>query len=310
MAAARLPAEQRARALPEILDLDRFLRFLAVSMLGAHHDSYPLNRNNYRLYHDPGSKRFVMMPYGIDGSFARIGTPIQLAPKYLLTKAIAETPSFQRSYRERVATLFTNIFNVSELTNRIYAAARLLQSAAPSETERAGIQGRAAGFARRVIERHKNVAEQLAGAEAQPLALAPGATFKLTNWISEVNRGAAALAQVEMEGRHALAVTTAAGDNLGSWRKWMLLAPGSYRFQANVRVKKSDDASVNTVTGAAIRISGHPVAPRLPAGQDWAAYEFVFAVRAGEEDVQLVCECRGSNVQAWFDLDSLALRKD
>src|SRR5439155_4110247 len=41
--AARLPADQRAKALAEAIDVDRFLSFLAVSMLGAQHDSYPLN---------------------------------------------------------------------------------------------------------------------------------------------------------------------------------------------------------------------------------------------------------------------------
>jgi len=26
--------------------------------------------------------------------------------------------------------------------------------------------------------------------------------------------------------------------------------------------------------------------------------------------VQFVCECRGSNVSAWFDVDSLVVRRD
>jgi spore coat protein H len=57
IAAARLLPDERAKTLPEILDVDRFLSFLAISVLAAQHDSYPLNRTNYRLYHDPGSKR-------------------------------------------------------------------------------------------------------------------------------------------------------------------------------------------------------------------------------------------------------------
>jgi len=52
-----------------ILDVDHFFSFLAVTMLIAQHDSYPLNRNNYRIYHDPVSDRFVMIPHGIDGTF-------------------------------------------------------------------------------------------------------------------------------------------------------------------------------------------------------------------------------------------------
>jgi hypothetical protein len=39
-----------------------------------------------------------------------------------LTKAIVETPLFQKNYRERVASVFTNIFKLSELTDRVGTA--------------------------------------------------------------------------------------------------------------------------------------------------------------------------------------------
>jgi hypothetical protein len=307
--AARLPSDERAKALPEILDVDRFLSFLAISMLAAQHDSYPLNRNNYRLYHDPGSNRFVMMPHGIDGSFSRIGVPIQLPPKYVLTKAIAETSRFQEAYRVRVAALFTNAFKLDELTNRIHAAAQLLQSAASNETERAGLALRTAGFARRVIERHRSVADQLAGINVVPLELRSGETLRLTNWTSDVNRGLATFSREEQGGKHTLHIGTGIGDSIGSWRQRLLLAPGSYRFQAKVRFA-GPNGNAATSVGVAIRISGRSVPLRAPSSGDWTTLEFPFSVRDGEEDIQLICECRGPNMQAWFDLDSLVLRRE
>jgi len=50
--------------LRELLDVERFYSFLGVSVMIAQHDSYPFNRNNYRIYHDPASRQFVMIAHG------------------------------------------------------------------------------------------------------------------------------------------------------------------------------------------------------------------------------------------------------
>jgi hypothetical protein len=250
-----------------------------------------------------------MMPHGIDGSFSRIGLPIELPPKYVLTKAIAETPRFHEAYRARVAALFTNVFKLDELTNRIHAAAQLLQSAASNETERAGLALRTAGFARRVIERHRSVADQLAGIKVVLLELRPGETLRLTNWSSDVNRGLATFNREEHGSKRTLHIRTDVGDSIGSWRQRLLLAPGSYRFQAKVQFA-SDNGNLASTQGVAIRISGRPVPLRVPSSGDWTSLEFSFSVREGAEDVQLICECHGPSRRAWFDLDSLVLQRE
>jgi spore coat protein H len=310
VAAARLPPGQRASALPAVLNVDGFLSFLAVSLLGAHHDSYPLNRNNYRLYHDPSSGRFVMMPSGIDGSFSRPSLSIRLQPKYVLTKAIAQTPEFDLAFRARVGLLFTNVLSVDKLTNRIHAAARRLQNATKDDPERASLSLRAAGFARRVTERHRSVAAQLAGVSLTPLQLSPGASLALTNWDTELTRGTAVFDTLRLEGRPALHIHTGAADSLASWRQRLVLAPGSYRFCANVRFASEGGDLAAAPRGVTLRISGRSVSPTLAPAGAWTQLEFRFAIPEGEEDVQFVCECRGWNAQAWFDLDSIELRKN
>jgi spore coat protein H len=163
-AAARLPPDQRLLELHKVLDVDRFLSFLAVGMLIAQHDSYALNHNNYRLYRDPDSSRFVMVAHGIDGSFTQNAMPIVPHPKYILTKAILETPESRRLYLERVGTLFTNVFKLDVMTNRLQAAGTRLSQGATNENERTNILARTARFVDRVKERHVNVAQQLATA--------------------------------------------------------------------------------------------------------------------------------------------------
>src|SRR5262245_1947287 len=44
---------QRWQRLSPLLDLDRFVCFAAVEVLAWHRDGYVLDRNNYRIYHDP-----------------------------------------------------------------------------------------------------------------------------------------------------------------------------------------------------------------------------------------------------------------
>ncbi len=47
------------------IDMDRFVRLMAVEAVTLHWDGYT-TANNYRLYHDPLSDRFTMLPWGCD----------------------------------------------------------------------------------------------------------------------------------------------------------------------------------------------------------------------------------------------------
>jgi spore coat protein CotH len=170
-AAARLPPEERMPILHQWLEVKNLIDFLAVGMLIAQHDSYALNHNNYRLYRDPTSGRFTMIAHGIDGSFTQNAMPIVPPMKYILTRAILETPEGQKLYRERLATLFTNVFKPEVMTNRIQSAAARLHAAALSEQERTNIVGRTASFTRRILERYDNVTRQLADGRPAPATL-------------------------------------------------------------------------------------------------------------------------------------------
>ena len=168
VAAARLPDDQRLPELRKLIDIDRFISFLAVGMLIAQHDSYALNHNNYRLYRDPDSGRFTMIAHGIDGSFTQNTMPIDPPPRYILAKAIMETPETRRLYRERIGNLFTNVFKLDVMTNRLHTAGARLSGAATNENERTNITARTVRFIDRVRERHHNVSQRLAAPAAAP----------------------------------------------------------------------------------------------------------------------------------------------
>jgi spore coat protein CotH len=162
VAAARSPVESRMMALDDALDVDNFLSSLAVCMLIAQHDSYALNRNNYRLYREPDSRRFTMIPHGIDGSFTRNTIPLLPPADCVLTRAVLESPEGLERYRRRVTTLYTSIFKMDVISNRVHAASSRLAAAARHEQERTNFLAQATRFIRNVQERHENVTAQLA----------------------------------------------------------------------------------------------------------------------------------------------------
>ena len=160
--AARSPVASRMAALDDVLDIDNFFSSLAVCMLIAQHDSYALNRNNYRLYREPDSHRFTMIPHGIDGSFTQNTISVFPPLARILTRAVLEPPEGMARYKERLATLYTNVFRLDVISNRVHIASSRLAAAARHDDERSNVVAQATRFTRKVTERHENVTTQLA----------------------------------------------------------------------------------------------------------------------------------------------------
>src|SRR5690606_26585600 len=67
---------KRKTRLEAVLDLDRFMTFPALELLTGHWDGYTQNRNNYRLYHNPETEKFVFIPHGMDQLFRDVNYQI------------------------------------------------------------------------------------------------------------------------------------------------------------------------------------------------------------------------------------------
>lgn len=62
-----LPSTDVAPAMAQFLDLDEWLAVWAVDLVLAHWDGHFYNlRNNYRVYHDPATDRWSLIPSGVD----------------------------------------------------------------------------------------------------------------------------------------------------------------------------------------------------------------------------------------------------
>jgi hypothetical protein len=62
------PDDAGVAALERLVDLDQFLKVMAVEALALHWDGYTTS-NNYRVYRDPADGRFDMIPWGMDQTF-------------------------------------------------------------------------------------------------------------------------------------------------------------------------------------------------------------------------------------------------
>jgi hypothetical protein len=293
--------------------VDRCFSFLAMTMLIAQHDSYPINRNNYRIYHDPDSDKFVMIPHGIDGTFTENNLSIRPPTKYLLARAILDDPADRRLYRERIASLFTNVFKLDSISKRIQSASERLQAAAISPPEAAKIGERATNFLRRVTQRHERVLKQLGQPDPVRLIVDPVSGVKLTGWEPDVDAGEAALEKRTFEQHQILYVRIGDRPSLGVWRTRALLDPGSYQMTARVRtVKTGVQDGAGRTSGAGIRAFKLYTTQKRAFGEDevWTSASHHFRVLAGEEEeVEFICDLNGRNAEAWFDLDSIKVLK-
>ncbi|HVY70456.1 MAG TPA: CotH kinase family protein, partial [Verrucomicrobiae bacterium] len=139
-ASREIDPDKRFHALESALDMDRFLSMVAMETLLCHSDSYSMNRNNYRLYHDPVTDKMIFMPHGMDRVLGmhRSGPELYLIPPTLgmVANAVLTTPEGRRRYLARAGVLFTNFFQPD----------RLCQRAREINSRIAGQMGSRAGF--------------------------------------------------------------------------------------------------------------------------------------------------------------------
>jgi hypothetical protein len=121
----------RSERLGEVLDVERFITFVALEVMTCHWDGYALNRNNYRLFHNAETGRMVFMPHGMDQMFgvtrSHPGSSIRPQMVGMVAQASLSTPGWQQAYLERIADLRSRLFLEEKLTNRVHELSRRIR---------------------------------------------------------------------------------------------------------------------------------------------------------------------------------------
>ncbi len=128
-----------------------------------------MNKNNYRLYNDPETGKFVFLPHGMDQMFGNPETPIFPAANGLMARAILETPEGRKRYREKFEMLFSNVFRAEVLTNRVQELHQRLQTElVPFSKEAASNRTAASANLQNQIVRRGDALKSMLAAEGAP----------------------------------------------------------------------------------------------------------------------------------------------
>lgn len=298
------PVERLGRVRQK-LDVDNFISFGVMEVLVGHWDGYTIHTNNFRLYHDPLSDRMVFITHGLDWAFRRPNISIEPPLKSLVGRAVFETDEGRRRFRERVGTLFTNVFRVSAITNRMeQRLARLRSEGGLSPAERARLDRSAASLRERIELRGVRVAEQLAGLALPRMQFDSDQTARLSGWRDEYDRGEMVMDQPDYDGRPTLHLQAEAGVQCrGSWRTQVCLARGRYRFEGLMACRDIQGGS------AGLRISGGQRRAGLSGTTSWQPVIHEFEVTDDTVDVEFVCDFYGRGGEVWLDRNAFRLRK-
>ena len=122
----------RFQKLEKLLDMDKFISYLAMEVITFDWDSYPISRNNYRVHHDPVRNKITFFPSGMD-QILRPNAPSWLFPSAPwgwqggVVRKLMETPEGKDLYVARVKKLMKEVYNADALCKRVDAMEARLQ---------------------------------------------------------------------------------------------------------------------------------------------------------------------------------------
>lgn len=308
-AAAEPDSSQRWERLDKALDLNSFVSFMVMEVMTCHWDGYCLGRNNFRIYSDRDSNKLMFFPHGTDQLFQNATSPIRPNMQGLAAQAVMRTSQGRRAYREKFATLFTNVFEVAVLTNRVDTVVAQVSPALATFDKAASneFRSQANGVKERIVQRAGEIRKQLASPDQKLLPFSNNVA-KLPDWRAENGPNLAKLDKTkDAEGRSILHIV-ATTNSAASWRSKIILEGGRYRFEGIARaagvVPLKDD---KRGSGAGLRISQQPRTNSFANDNIWAKMETEFEAASPDDEIDLVCELRAQKGEVWFDADSLKL---
>ncbi|MEO8426707.1 MAG: CotH kinase family protein [Verrucomicrobiota bacterium] len=306
-AANVLDPSERSKALDRVLDVDRFLAFLALEMMTSNWDGYALHRNNYRIYHDPKSDRMVFIPHGMDNTMHETRLSIMPPRKSVLVKALLDTPEGRERYRQKVAYVASNFYRVEVLTNRLSRALAGLKAAARTPAELMNLDRRAEEMRSRIVERAARIADEINGVKPPALVFDESGVARLENWRMERDWVFSPMDERNEEDRETFYINADNGNCNSSWRLNVFLPPGRYRLEGIVHTGRVLAQGSQTGMGAGLRILGNQRGEGLVGDSPWTLLRHDFVVQEGCGNVELMCELRAYQGATWFDRRSLRL---
>jgi hypothetical protein len=262
-----------------------------------------MNRNNYRLYFNPGDGRAVILPHGTDQLLQRYTGGMDAHWQGLLADALLTTPEGRQLYQSRFVAIFTNQFAFATVSNVLQRVAVRLAADDPGWTRRVRWATQAVRNQRRSLEEDPEIRALLPGFP-RPTPV-PREGLKPEEWVVRED-GEARTEERTVDGKTVLRIE-AEGASSASFRGTVRLPRGRYRFEGRLRSGRVRGLRDDVGEGAGLRISGSPRtrANALVGDRDWTWVAYDFDLAGDGTTVVLVAELRGSRGWVEFDRDSL-----
>jgi hypothetical protein len=242
----------------------------------------------------------------MDQPLGDAGFDIQKRPESIVGRAFYESAQGRKLYRERSVQLFEKAFVAHDWPARVDEVAKKMREALEKRNARLAkeLEGRAKQFRNLVVERQKNIVEQIAELGTPFEFDVKGVASLPAGW--HFDGDSAERTELKFDGCDCLHLR-ATGDTTASWRRGVDLDAGKYRFEARVRTKGVKPGDDESGIAAGVRISGSKRHEQNSSGGDtpWHIVGFDFETNGG--GVVLVAELRASSGEVWFDKGSLRL---
>jgi hypothetical protein len=301
--------------LSKVLDVDRFASLLALEVMTCHWDGYGLNRNNYRVFHDRSTGRFVFMPHGMDQMFGRGGrmspsSSIDPGMQGIVARGFMSTPEGRRLYHDRMKELHAKLFDADRLVARTRELAAEIQPtlAAYGRDFAAEEESAVSELCESIRARSRSIGDQLNRPRQMTTLSGPG-PFTPGPWEFRANNqpareGRSRVGRIERDGLRLLQVDASRQAGPGSWRTLVQLEGGDYRFEGRARISGNGQAG-----GVCLRISRGEKNYVRGAPDEWVPLSYRFSVEQAA-DVELVCEFEAGAGLVAFDEGSLRLVRE
>lgn len=161
--AARADRSKRFERLEEILHVDRFLAFMALEALCWDWDGYPMQRNNYRLYFDPQSKKATFLPSGMDQMFGDPNGPLVANFNGLVAAKLISPPDGRKRYLSMVRKMLDEQLKPDPLVKKLDALQERIRPVMKkvNRGEADGLPGQIDRVRNAIRQRAKNADQQL-----------------------------------------------------------------------------------------------------------------------------------------------------
>ena len=316
--------EQRWRELNAALDTDRFLSMMTMETILCHSDSYSMNRNNYRLYHDPTTGKLIFLPHGMDRVLgthrSTLDLPIVPPSLGLVARAVLSTPQGRRAQINRVGLLFTNHFDPDKLCRRVRELDARIADFKTSEQVDGHFDDRLADSAahdadnlcERIAKRADEIRFQLAYAP-ELLAAAPVPEFD-TNGVAPLVGWQPVRTAIRPEpayeisvGNELIHLHAKSGALAASLRCHIALPVGSYRLSGHLEATNTTGQLVSprltVLRYSSDRFDGRRQTLRPPE----IDFSFQVSEARAPEEIEFYCDLNDESSDVWLDTPSLTI---